>query len=113
MKILVYIGCVVAFILFNIPYGPLVALCNVFIYCVSLMLLMTFLNAKQFKSDWMDEIKYPWMIILAVFGVGPLLSGYYFYRFYKKPITKNVTEEEFDAKIKTDIRNKRLNKVLR
>ncbi len=51
------------------------------------------------------------MIIVAVFGVGPLLSGYYFYKFYKRPITKNVTEEEFEAKIKADTRDRKLKKI--
>ncbi len=55
MKILVYVGILIAVVLFRIPYGQIVALSNVFIYCVSLAILMTFLNAKQFKSDWMDD----------------------------------------------------------
>lgn len=52
-------------------------------------------------------------VSLALFEIpyGPLLSGYYFYKFYKKPITRDMTEEEFDAKMKSDIRNKKLKKL--
>ncbi len=111
MKKLIYIGCFVSLALFEIPYGPLIALINVIIFCISLAVLGRFLNAKQFNHDWMDDVKYLWMVILSVFGVGPLLSGYYFYKFYKKPITRDMTEEEFDAKMKSDIRNKKLKKL--
>lgn len=56
MKKLIYIGCFVSLALFEIPYGPLIALINVIIFCISLeiikeVILTHFSNKMSYIID--------------------------------------------------------------
>ena len=111
MKKLVYIGCFITFIMFNIPYGPLFCILNVMFYILSAFFLIQVLNAGASKEDWMDEVNPQILVILAIFGIGPILAGYHYYQFYKRPIHRNETEDEYESRVKMEKRNKILNKI--
>ncbi len=61
----------------------------------------------------MGEIKPSTLVIVSILGIGFIHAGYSIYEFYKYPITTDFTKEEFENKIISDNRSKKLNNILK
>jgi hypothetical protein len=114
MKKLVYIGCAIALLILQQPYGGLICICNALSYIILLAFLVWGLNSKGVADDWIEEIKPKQLVFLAIFGIGPIIGMIYLYRFYKRPIKRDrwpMTEEEFEADLLRKKREHRLKRL--
>ena len=113
MKYVTYAGCIVTFLLCQIPYGPLFIIGNVLFFGLCAIYLMK-VRKSQGLNHYPSDVAHPMMVIVGMMGLGFIQALYLIYRFHKYPITTEYSsKEEFDTKIKTDRLVKEREKTLK
>jgi hypothetical protein len=109
--IFIYVGFILTFLIISrVPYGMLGIVGNLVLFGLSGAYLMKYQRAKPFKSDFLDEITMPPLIIVSFLTTGSIYSIYLIYKFHRNPVRVPYTDDEIRQNI-TKTRERKLNKI--